>query len=258
MTSRTVAASTTAFAGSQCSPTQNRIDWDRRISGPRESYSLVGNADYDITDNLTAFASFNFAASDTETRREPAPFSGPTFGVAVPFAATDVNGLSPIYLPSVVNVGSAAAPVGSTVTSYRTGGTKGTNCPATNGCTMAQAFPLPGDVFDSTGRVVTKGALRTLLESRPTPGGVIASGAFRGLPNDCTLRSVATASTPGAVLNPTTNTYYITQVNPDTNTPLTQCGPNSRWALNTQLGYLPARGTVNTTRLYNFSAGLAG
>jgi iron complex outermembrane recepter protein len=258
VTSRTVAASTTAFAGSQCSPTQNRIDWGRRISGPREGYSLVGNADYDITDNLTAFASFNFAASDTETRREPAPFSGPTFGVAVPFAATDANGLSPIYLPSVVNVGSAAAPVGTTVTSYRTGGTKGTNCPATNGCTMAQAFPLPGDVFDSTGRVVTKGSLRRLLESRPAPGGVIASGAFRGLPNDCTMRAVATASTPGAVLNPTTNTYYITQVNPDTNTPLTQCGPNSRWALNTQLGYLPARGTVNTTRLYNFSAGLRG
>jgi len=258
VTSQIVGAPGSGFAGQLCNPTQNRIDWGRRITGPRQGYSLVGNSTYDITDHLTAFASFNFAASDTETRREPAPFSGPTFGVAVPFAATDANGLSPIYLPSVVNVGSAAAPVGSTVTSYRAGGTKGTNCPATNGCTMAQAFPLPGDVFDATGRVVTKGALRLLLESRPTPGGVIASGAFRGLPNDCTLRSVASASTPGAVLNPTTNTYYVTQVNPDTNTPLTQCGPNSRWALNTQLAYLPPRGTVNTTRLYNFATGLRG
>jgi hypothetical protein len=85
----------------------------------------------------------------------------------------------------VVQVGSAAAPVGSTVTSYRTGGTKGTNCPATGGCTMAQAFPLPGDVFDSAGRVITKGGLRTLTESRPTPGGNITSGAFEGLPNNC-------------------------------------------------------------------------
>jgi len=258
VTSQTIAAPNTAFAGSLCSPTQNRIDWDRRISGPREGYTLVGNADYDITDRLTAFASFNFAASDTETRREPSPFSGPTFGVAVPFAATDANGLSPIYLPSVVQVGSAAAPVGSTVTSYRTGGTKGTNCPATGGCTMAQAFPLPGDVFDSAGRVITKGGLRTLMESRPTPGGNITSGAFQGLPNNCTLRTVVTPGTPGAILNPTTNTYYVTQTDTNTNTPLTQCGPNSRWALNTQLGYLPARGTLNTTRLYNFSAGLRG
>ncbi len=258
VTSQTVAASSTAFGGNLCNPTQNRIDWDRRLTGPREGYTLVGNADYEISDHVTAFASFNFAASDTETRREPAPFSGPTFGVAVPFAATDVNGLSPIYLPSVVQVGSAAAPVGTTVTSYRAGGVKGTNCPATGGCTMAQAFPLPGDVFDSSGRVITKGGLRTLLESRPTPGGVITSGAFQGLPNNCTLRSVVTPGTPGAVLNPTTNTYYITQTDTNTNTPLTQCGPNSRWALNTQLGYLPPRGTLNTTRLYNFAAGLRG
>jgi outer membrane receptor protein involved in Fe transport len=258
VTSQTVAAPGTAFAGSPCSPTQNRIDWDRRITGPREGYTLVGNANYDITDHLTAFASFNFAASDTETRREPAPFSGPTFGVAVPFAATDVNGLSPIYLPSVVQVGSAAAPVGSTVTSYRAGGTKGTNCPATGGCTMAQAFPLPGDVFDSAGRVTTRGGLRTLLESRTTPTGNITSGAFQGLPNNCTLRTVVAPGTPGAILNPVTNAYYITQTNPDTNTPLTQCGPNSRWAMNTQLGYLPPRGTLNNTRLYNFSAGLRG
>jgi iron complex outermembrane recepter protein len=258
VTNQVSAAPGTAFAGQLCSPTQNRIDWDRRMTGPREGYNLVGNATYDITDSITAFASFMFAASDTETRREPAPFSGPTFGVAVPFAATDVNGASPIYLPSVVQVGSAAAPVGSTITSYRTGGTKGTNCPATGGCTMAQAFPLPGDTFDAQGRVVTKGGLRTLLESRLTPTGLVASGAFQGLPNNCTLRSVVTAGTPGAVLNPTTNTYYITQLDPNSNTPLTQCGPNSRWALNTQLGYLPPRGTINNTRLYQFSTGLRG
>ncbi len=258
VTSQTTAAPGMPFAGSLCSPTQNRIDWDRRLTGPREGYSLVGNAQYDISDRLEAFASFNFAASDTETRREPSPFSGPTFGVAVPFAATDATGLTPIYLPSVVQVGSAAAPVGSTVTSFRTGGTKGTNCPATGGCTMAQAFPLPGDVFDANGRVITKGGLRTLMESRPTPGGNIAAGAFRGLPNNCNIRSVVAANTPGAVLNPTTNSYYITQLDPNTNTPLVQCGPNSRWALNTQLGYLPPRGTINNTRLYNFAAGLRG
>lgn len=258
VTSQTVAAPGTAFAGEKCSPIQNRIDWDRRLTGPRTGYAMVGNATYDITDGLEAFSSFHFAASDTETRREPAPFSGPTFGVAVPFAATDAGGMTPIYLPSVVQVGSAAAPVGSTVTSFRTGGTKGTNCATTAGCTMAQAFPVPGDVFDASGRVVTKGALRTLMESRPTPGGTIPSGAFRGLPNDCTIRSVVAAGTPGAILNPTTNTYYITQLDPNTNTPQTQCGPNSRWALNTQLGYLPPRGTVNTTRLYQFAAGLRG
>lgn len=259
VTSQTVGAPGTTFAGQLCSPTQNRIDWGRRMTGPREGYNLVGNASYDITDSITAFASFMFASSDTETRREPAPFSGPTFGVAVPFAATDGTGMSPIYLPSVVQVGSAAAPVGSTVTSYRAGGTKGTNCPATGGCTMAQAFPLPGDVFDPvTGRVVTKGSLRTLLESRVTPGGTIAAGAFRGLANNCTIRAVVAPNTPGAVLNPTTNTWYITQLDPNTNTPLTQCGPNSRWALNTQLGYLPPRGTNNSTRLYQFATGLRG
>jgi iron complex outermembrane receptor protein len=259
VTSQTIAApSTGQFAGAPCSPTQNRIDWGRRMEAPRTGYSLVGNANYKINDNFTAFANFNFAASDTQTRREPAPFSGPTFGVAIPFAATDVNGNSPIYLPSVVNVGSAAAPVGSTVTSYRVGGTKGTNCPATGGCSMAQAFPLPGDVFDANGRVITKGGLRILLESRTTPAGNIASGAFQGLPNNCTIRAVATASTPGAVLNPANGTYYVTQLDPNTNLPLTQCGPNSRWALNTQLSYLPPRGTNNSTRLYNFATGLRG
>jgi outer membrane receptor protein involved in Fe transport len=258
VTSQVVAAPSTGFGGSKCSPTQNRIDWDRRMSGPREGYTLMGNGTYDITDSITAFASFHFAASDTETRREPAPFSGPTFGVAVPFAAADSAGVTPIYLPSVVNVGSAAAPVGSTVTSYRAGGTKGTNCGPTAGCTMAQAFPLPGDVFDAQGRVVTKGALRLLMESRPTPTGNIVGGAFAGLPNNCTIRVVANANTPGAVQNPTNGVWYVTALNPETNTPQTQCGPNSRWALNTQLGYLPPRGTNNTTRLYQFATGLRG
>ncbi len=72
------------------------------------------------------------------------------------------------------------------------------------------------------------------------------------------MRTVVSAGTPGAVLNPTTGSYYITQLDANTNTPMTQCGPNSRWALNTQLGYLPPRGTVNTTRLYQFATGLRG
>ncbi len=125
VTSQTVAATNTSFSGQLCTPTQNRIDWGRRMTAPRDGYTLVGNGNYKITDHITAFASFNFAASDTETRREPAPFSGPTFGVAVPFAASDVNGLTPIYLPSVVQTGSAAAPVGTTIQSYRAGGDQG-------------------------------------------------------------------------------------------------------------------------------------
>ncbi len=251
-----VAAPSSGFGGESCNPTVGRIDWDRRLSGPREAYNMIGSATYDISDRVTAFANFNFASSDTETRREPAPFSG-GFGVVIP------TGSDQVYLPSVVQVARVGGlPVGATLPEFQVGGARGTNCAPTGGCTMAQAFPLPGDVLSATGEVITAGPLRTLLQSRPGSAvvpstGVNANNPFRGLSN-CNVYTLVPAGTPGAQVNPDGGASYITQVDPNTGRPLATCGPDAGWQLNTQLGFLPPRGTENTTRLYHFATGLRG
>jgi iron complex outermembrane receptor protein len=240
------------FGGESCNPITGRVDWGRRLSGPRDAYNLIGAANYEITDKLTAFANFNFSSSNTETRREPAPFSV-GFGVVIP------TGSDEVYLPSLVQTARPGGlPVGATLPEYQVGGARGTNCAPMGGCTMAQAFPLPGDVLSPDGRVITPGPLRTLLESRPDTAVVTGAGnPFEGL-SACNVYSLVSETTPGAQQNPNTGAWYVVQQDPNTGGPLYTCGPNAGWRLDTQLGFLPPRGTENTTRLFHFSAGLRG
>lgn len=250
------AAAISGFGGENCNPTSGRVDWDRRLSGPRDAYNMIGNATYDISDKVTAFASFNFASSNTETRREPAPFSG-GFGVIIP------TGSDQVYLPSLVQTARPGGlPVGATLPEYQVGGARGTNCAPTGGCTMAQAFPLPGDVLSANGQVLTAGPLRTLLQSRSATAlvpstGVNAENPFRGL-SACNVYTLVPTGTTGAQVNPNGGASYITEVDPNTGEPLYTCGPDAGWRLDTQLGYLPPRGTDNTTRLFHFATGLRG
>jgi outer membrane receptor protein involved in Fe transport len=253
------AGGTGPFAGEPCNPTSNRVDNGRWLSGPRDAYSLFGRATYDITDSLSVFANFNFASSNTVTRREPAPFSG-GFGVVIPFHTS--QGGDAVYLPSLVQTPRTGLPVGATLPEFRVGGARGTNCAPTGGCTMAQAFPTPGDVLAANGTVTTAGGLRRLLESRANTAtvagtGVNATNPFRTL-SACNVYTLATAGAVGARQNPTGGAYYQTQLDPNTGQPLATCGPNSGWLLNTQLGFLPPRGTENTGRLFQFATGLRG
>jgi outer membrane receptor protein involved in Fe transport len=233
-------ASGGAFNGESCNPTADRVDYGRWLTLPREGYSLFGRGTYDISDSLEVFANFHFSSSTTHTRREPAPFLA-GFGAVIPFGDA-----STVYMPSVVTVAGGGQQIGDTRREYQAGGARGLNCPATGGCTMAQAFPVSPE-------------LRTLLASRPTSlnPNTAAAGAFRNLPA-CNVYSLATPTTPGAQLNPASGQYYTIQYDPNTGGPLWKCGPNSGWQVNQQPPYLPPRGTENITSLYQFAAGLRG
>ncbi len=236
------------------------MDYGRWLTLPREAYTMFGRATFEFNDHVSAFTNFHFASSDTQTRREPAPFSG-GFGAIIPFHTS--QGGDAVFLPSLVQTPTAGLAVGATRPEYRVGGTKGTNCAPTGGCTMAQAFPLPGDVLAANGTVTTAGELRRLLESRPTAGNIAATGVnatnpFRGL-SACNQYTLAqNPSSPGAQTNPTGGASYQVAVDPNTGQALANCGPNSGWQVNTQLGWMPPRGTHNTERLYQFEFGLRG
>lgn len=227
------------FPGELCNPQVNRVDYDKWLTLPRDSYTMFGRATFDITDSVEAYSNFHVASSSTFTRREPAPLLG-GFGVIIPFDA-QADG-DQVYLPSL------NPNTGATRPEYRTGGTKGTVCGPTGGCTMSQAFPVPAE-------------LRTLLESRAgaTIGttGANATNPFRGL-SECNEYTLATVGTPGALVNPTSGANYTVQINPDTGQPLNSCGPNSGWQLNDQPGWLPPRGTDNTANLFQIALGLRG
>ena len=64
------------------------------------------------------------------------------WGIAIPYHSNAAE----IYLPSVVQQTANGLTVGQTLPEYRVGGSRGTNCAATGGCTMAQAFPVPAEL----------------------------------------------------------------------------------------------------------------
>jgi outer membrane receptor protein involved in Fe transport len=230
-------------------PQLNRVDYDRRLTSPREGYTLFANADFQINDRVKAYSSINFASSETETRREPAPTSG-AFAVAIPYHS-DPNAR---YLPSVAQTPRPGIAVGDTLPEYRAGGARGTNCAPTGGCTMQQAFPTPGE-------------LQTLLNSRPdvilgTVGGApTAASPFNGM-SVCDLRTIDvnagnvghTAQVPAANGRPA----HTVQMDPNTGETLKVCGPNSAWRLQNQLTYLPPRGTFNNQNTWQLVTGLMG
>jgi iron complex outermembrane receptor protein len=234
---------------SSCMPQLNRVDYDRRLTSPREGYTLFANADFQINDRVKAYSSINFASSETETRREPAPTSG-AFAVAIPYHS-DPNAK---YLPSLAQTPQPGIAIGDTLPEYRAGGKRGTNCAPTGGCTMQQAFPIPTE-------------LRTLLNSRPdvvlgTVGGApSATSPFNGM-TVCELRTIdANAGNAGHTVQvPAANGRPAHTVQIDGNTGETYkiCGPNSAWRLQNQLTYLPPRGTFNNQTTWQLVSGLTG
>ncbi len=228
------------FAGEACSPTVNRVDYDRWLASPRDAYNMFARSTFDITDSTEAYANFHVASSGTFTRREPAPLLG-GFGVIIPFdSQADGN---QTYLPSLNSA------TGGTRPEYRTGGVKGTLCAATGGCTVSQAFPVPAE-------------LRTLLESRaaaPNIGtsGFNATNPFRGL-GECNEYVLATTAGPGVLTNPTGGAQYTVVTDPNTGQPVYSCGPNAGWQLNQTAAWLPPRGTENTANLFQIALGLRG
>jgi iron complex outermembrane receptor protein len=234
---------------SSCMPQLNRVDYDRRLTSPREGYTLFANADFQINDRVKAYSAINFASSETETRREPAPTSG-GFGVAIPYHSNP----NTVYLPSVAQVPQPGIAIGDTLPEYRAGGKRGTNCGPTGGCTMAQAFPVSSE-------------LRTLLDSRPdvvlgaVGGAPSATSPFNGM-SVCELRAIDlnaglgghTAQVGAAGGRPA----YSVLMDPNVGETLKVCGPNSAWRLQNQLMYLPPRGTFNNQTTWQLTAGLTG
>jgi outer membrane receptor protein involved in Fe transport len=239
------------FAGQQCQPTAgNRADYGRWLSSPREAYTLFGRGSYKWDNNIEVFSNFNFASSQTFTRREPSPALGPGFNAVIPF------GQSEIYLPSLIVTPQTGQVAGGTRPEYLPGGSKGTTCAPVGGCTMAQAFPVPAQ-------------LRTLLESRPGNIAITTpTSPFRGLSacQDYNLVPLGQAN-PAAQTNPTAGVFYpgtttpvqyTVTIDPGTGLPLSKCGVRSGWQLNQQLKFLPVRGTNNTSQIYQLAAGVRG
>ena len=234
---------------SACTPQLNRVDYGRRLTSPREGYTLFGNADFNFNEHLTAYSVISFANSKTETRREPAPTSG-AFVVSIPYAATPTA----VYLPSIAQTPAPGINVGDTLPEFRAGGKRGTNCGPTGGCTVQQAFPVPTE-------------MKALLNSRPdvvlgsVNGAPAVNSPFNGM-SVCELRYIDvnaanaghTAQVPAAGGRPA----YTVQMDPNTGETYKICGPNSAWRLSNQMTYLPPRGTVNDITNYQFTGGLRG
>jgi len=228
---------------SSCLPQLNRVDYGRRLTSPREGYTLLGNADYNVTDHIKAYTAISFAISNTETRREPAPTSG-AFTVSIPYASNP----NTKYLPSIVQTPTLGLAIGDTLPEFRAGGKRGTNCAPTGGCTMQQAFPVSPE-------------LNALLASRPDVTLNLASSPFNGL-SVCELRLIDsnagvaghTVQVPASGGRPA----YTVQMDANTGDTYKICGPNSAWRLQSQLGYLPPRGTNNNETTYQLTAGLKG
>ena len=180
---------------------------DLRYSSPLERYSLFGKGSFAINDHVGAFSQVNFVNSQTTQVLQPTGAVGAGFGAQIPYSTTL------IYGPS-------RAPNGTTLAQYRPGGSLGLNCPATGGCTYAQAFPVSPQ-------------LASLLNARGP---------------DVSAQSTANANNP----NPTRN------LDPVTGFEIPVQGNNAPWNLGATTDFLPARTIVNNTNLFQVLGGLKG
>jgi len=177
---------------------------DLRYSSPMQRYSLFGKAYYDLPKSLQVFSQVNFVNTTNRQVLQPSGAVG-GFGASIPYGTA-------IYGPSL-NVAT-----GATLPEYQAGGLYGLNCPATGGCTRAQAFPVSPN-------------LATLLNARGTNVFPTAS---------------ATTPTPTHTYDPVTGVEVPTQ------------GVNANWALGITFPFLPPRTIENNTNLYQVLAGLRG
>ena len=70
------------------------------VLAPLNRWTIFANAHYDITDNLTAFVTGNFASSETYTRQLPATLIN-GWGALIPYNAATDDPASPTYNPAV-------------------------------------------------------------------------------------------------------------------------------------------------------------
>jgi iron complex outermembrane receptor protein len=121
---------------------------DAMISIPMERYAMFGSANYDITDDVTAFFQATFAQNTNRTLLQYSPVSG-NWGIDIPHGTG-------IY-PDSLNAD------GTTNPAYLPGGLYGLNCGPLGGCTNTEVFPVPSE-------------LETLLASRPDPNASFRMG----------------------------------------------------------------------------------
>jgi iron complex outermembrane receptor protein len=198
-------------AGGVTGTSMGENDPDEWLTSPMERFSFFGRAKYDITERVQAYTQVSFVASSVDQRLQPTGAVG-NFSAAIPRG-------DQVYLPSVQQTATPTVPAGATRPEYRAGGSLGLNCPATGGCTLTQAFPVPAQ-------------LAALLDSR--------------------------AASPNCVVRTSNGTTSTNAQNPLTGTDLQTCGPNSAWRLGQTLDFLPTRGTVNEQRLYQMIGGMQG
>jgi iron complex outermembrane recepter protein len=177
---------------------------DQRLSSPSTRYSLFGKANFGFNDHVEVFSQVNFVNTTNRQVLQPSGAVG-GFGASIPYGTA-------VYGPSL-NVFN-----GQTLPDYQAGGLYGLNCPATGGCTNAQAFPVSPE-------------LATLLNARG--------------PNVLPT-ATSTAPTPTRTFDPVTGVEIPIQ------------GVNARWNMGITADFLPARTIENNTNLYQIVAGLRG
>lgn len=101
---------------------------DLRYSSPLTRYSLFGKANFALNDSIEAYSQVNFVNTTNRQVLQPSGAVG-GFGAPIPFGDA-------VYGPSLAANGTDTLP------EYQAGGTYGLSCPATGGCTNAQAFPV--------------------------------------------------------------------------------------------------------------------
>ena len=121
--------------------------WEENIIGhkatvPLERFSIFSKAQYDLTEDITAFAQVMVSESNLRQLWQWSPAAG-GWGQNIPRG-------DGVYAPSLAEDGITTLPA------YQSGGPIGLDCAPTGGCSKSEAFPVPGE-------------LALLLDSRPNP-----------------------------------------------------------------------------------------
>jgi outer membrane receptor protein involved in Fe transport len=154
--------------------TDNNLD--EILSSSQNRWTFFAKGRYEITDNITFVGQANFARTQVPSLLLYSAAIG-SFGVVIPHGNAIYTGDVNTAIPSSVVGGNlsmtqaqlAALPTNLDYMAKGVAGTGGTgtgryglSCPATGGCTMSQAFPVPGE-------------LGTLLDNR-TGANVVYNG----------------------------------------------------------------------------------
>ncbi len=134
--------------------------WYQPASIPLDRLSSFARGHFDIADSVRVTGQAMFTRTENKTRLGATADTIGVWGALVPFGTE-------LYRPSVTNLGADGLPntgdAGenmATLAAYRAGGQYQLNCPAVDGCTETQAWPVPPEV-------------EQLMMSRTNPNGNI-------------------------------------------------------------------------------------